>query len=272
VTAATSLVSFLRRNAGEYLLFCFHHAGGGASLFRNWPHLLGPAIQVATVQLPGREASFGESPLTDFDLAVERISTEIKSWADRPYALFGHSLGAILAFEIACRFERGGARPPDCLIFSGHPPPQLSDAMSASNETGAHAMQPASSKLPDEEFLDLLRRYGGTPREILDNSEMLNVFLPILRADFSLAEGYRMRKGTRVACPILVLGGRQDSLAKADELPRWGELTNSGVTVRLFDGGHFFIRSHEAEVCDMIADFLQPHMTWGRRTSRSGTI
>ena len=232
-------------------LFCFHHAGGGATSFRNWPSLLGPAIQVGTVILPGRQTLFRQPPIDDFTLVVTRIWREIQALANRPYALFGHSLGAALAFEVACRLEQHGSRPPACLIVAGRGP------FDPHEQQPGGSGEPASSSLPDAEFVDLLRRIGGTPPEILDNHEMTQLLLPVIRADFRLSESYRWDGRSRSACPILVLGGNDDTFAPPQELALWGDLTTGGTTLRLFEGGHFFISGIETEVCATIAAFVE---------------
>lgn len=244
-----SLVSLAPAEAGGCRLFCIPHAGGGAAVFRNWPRLLGPSVQVGTVLLPGREALRGRRPLVDFAMTVERICSGLQPLTGRPYALFGHSLGAAFAFEVSYRLERRGWRPPSCLIVSGRGALHLPD-----DDVRTFSM------LPDDEFIALLRDMGGTPSEILDNPEMRQFLLPLIRADFRLAESYRWGGLSRVSCPILALGGETDPSVKAEDLAGWGALTTGGVTVRTFDGGHFFFTSREAEVCGAIAAFIAQHV------------
>jgi surfactin synthase thioesterase subunit len=238
------------RDAGRCALFCFHHAGGGGAVFRRWQKLFGAGIEVVPVVLPGREGSFGRAPIKDFTLAVERICAEIEPLTGAPYALFGHSLGAALAFEVACKLERSAPRAPSCIIVSGRGALHVHDG----------AEESSSSTLPDPELVAKLSRYGGTPREIIESPEMLQLFLPIIRADFRLAESYCWDGRSKTTRPLLVLGGMADRFAGAAELERWRELTSGPATIQLFEGGHFFIETHAADTCATIATFLERSM------------
>jgi surfactin synthase thioesterase subunit len=239
-------------------LFCIHHAGGGAAGFRNWPRLVDQWVQIGAITLPGRENLLHERPITDFATAVNRICKEIETLIDRPYALFGHSLGATLAFETACRLGRESLRAPACLIVSGSRAPNLDRGPDQESKTYGRERLP--SNLPDDEFLQLLRNMGGTPVEILNNADMMRIFMPIIRADFRLGESYKWDGLSRCHCPILALGGDIDRDSKPEQLAQWGALTNRGVTVRVFHGGHFFIMKREAEACKVIMEFLERHI------------
>jgi surfactin synthase thioesterase subunit len=241
------IVSLESRDAGRCALFCFHHAGGGGAVFRSWQRLFGPWIEVVPVVLPGRAGSVSRPPITDFTLAVERICAEIEPLTVGPYALFGHSLGAALAFEVACKLERSATRAPSCIIVSGRGAPHVQNADA----------EPPSSTLPDSELVAKLSRFGGTPREIIDSPEMLKLLLPIIRADFRLAESYSWDGRSMTTRPLLVLGGMGDRFAGAAELERWRELTSGPATIRMFEGGHFFIATQAADTCAAITTFLE---------------
>lgn len=250
-----NLISLLPANGSGCRLFCIHHAGGGGANFRRWPQLIGPSIQVGTVVLPGRERLLGLPPFTDFRTAVEQICSELQPLSSKPFALFGHSLGAALAFEITYRLEQQGARSPFCLIVSGRSALHLLDSPSKDSEDG----EGPNSALPESEFISLLQQMGGTPPEILNNPEMLQFLLPVIRADFRLAEDYRWEGQSRIACPLLVLGGNGDQYA--NELAAWRDLTTGEVGMRIFEGGHFFTMSREEEVCQVIANFVKQHFS-----------
>lgn len=239
-------------------LFCLHHAGGGGAGFRRWSGWMSSGIQVAPVVLPGREGLSLVPPFTAFRTAVERIAEAMEPATERPYALFGHSLGAVLAFEIACFLEQKGLQGPRCVVVSGRRAPHLPDE----HHTDPDGSSPSvpSSQLPDAEFSELLRSMGGTPREILGNPEMLAFLLPVIRADFRLAEDYKWDGRAKCRCPLLVLGGTEDTYASLDELNAWAKHTAAETSVLRFDGGHFFISSQEAEVCRAISDFVYRHL------------
>jgi surfactin synthase thioesterase subunit len=273
IRVKSSLISLLPASESTCRLFCIHHAGGSTAVFRNWPGLLGPSVQVGTIALPGREGLFGQPPLTDLEVAVQRVCTDIQRFTDKPYALFGHSLGAVLAFEATCRLERDCPNhPPVCLIVSGRRALNLKNP-SAALYSASDFGERAPSTLPDAEFISLLRRFGGTAPEILNNPEMMELLLPVIRADFSLVENYKWDGQSRTRCSILVLGGTADGSASFEELTQWCTLSRRDVTVQTFDGGHFFISTCEAEACTVIAHFLDRNMRnrmLKHRTNRTG--
>ena len=234
-------------------LFCLHHAGGGGAGFRRWSRMISPDIQVASVVLPGREGLSHVPPFTDFTIAVQRIAEEMQTFTQRPYALFGHSLGAVLAFETACLLERNGLPGPCCVIVSGRRAPHLRD------DPGETDAKP-SSELPEAEFIELLENMGGMPKEILNNPEMLEFLLPVIRADFRLAENYSWDGCSKCACPLMVFGGTEDTYASFDELHAWARHSVAKTSVLRFQGGHFFISSQEAEVCRAISGYLYQHL------------
>jgi medium-chain acyl-[acyl-carrier-protein] hydrolase len=219
-------------------LFCFPYAGGGASAFRSWVNRLPGALEVCLVQLPGRESRIGEPPFTRVDALIEAIVESVVWPEDKPFAFFGHSLGAIVAFELARELRRRCGRLPDRLLVSGARPPHLPDP------------DPPAHLLPDLELLQVLGHLKGTPPEILGNSELMQLLLPTLRADFALYETYAWVSDDPLPCPIAVYGGRDDRKARPELLEGWREHARGPCTVRVFSGGHFFI--HESQ-CDVLA-------------------
>jgi len=227
-------------------LFCFPHAGAGASAFRAWSGTLPAGVDVLAVQAPGREARLAEAPFQHLPPLVAEVAGALGAHGDRPMAFFGHSLGAIVAFEVTRELQRRRRNGPIRLFVSGcrapHRPPRSSPL----------------HRLPDAEFLLELGRMGGTPHEILGEDELMALLLPVLRADFRLSESYLTSTTARVACPISAFGGRDDPEATAEDMAGWALHTTAGFRFRLFPGDHFFIFDGAVGVVDALASDLQP--------------
>lgn len=232
-------------------LIGFPYAGGGPSLFRTWPGELLQGIELCAVHLPGREARMKEPPIGDLRRLVTELVEAIQPSCDRPVALFGHSIGGLLAFECARELRRRFGIEPVHLFVSGCPAPQLSD-------------QDPLCDLPDEEFLQRMRRFNGTPREILDHGEMMELMLPTLRADFSLRETYLHEEERPLNCPISAFGGMADEAVRTEQLEAWKSHTTDGFQLWLFQGDHFFIRTAQSVVVEALTSILQPHLQMQR--------
>jgi medium-chain acyl-[acyl-carrier-protein] hydrolase len=214
-------------------LFCFPYAGGGADIFRRWALNLSPAIEVCAVQLPGRGRRINEPPCTRLLTMVNEIDIPIRAYLDKPFFFFGHSMGAIIAFELARRLRREVGLGPSRLLVSGCRAPQLPNT------------DPKRHQLPDREFLEELEHLNGTPKEVLAHPEMVQYLLPTLRGDFEAIEKYVYSPAPPLTCPISAFGGTDDPEVKAEQLEAWRDQTTSGFTLRMFSGNHFFI--HDAE-------------------------
>lgn len=212
-------------------LFCFPHAGVGASAYRAWPDLLPKAeIGVCPVQLPGRENRLGEPAARDVGQLVDALFSEVADRLDRPFALFGHSLGALVAFEFARLLRDRGAPLPVHLFVSGRIAPQLADPREKLND------------LPDAGLRARLAELGGIPSAVLDDPDLLTLLLPLLRADLAVNENYRYRPGPPLPVPITAFGGARDPKVSAVELRAWAEQTSGQFTDRMLPGGHFFVQ------------------------------
>ncbi|SCF00011.1 Surfactin synthase thioesterase subunit [Micromonospora viridifaciens] len=230
------------------LLFCLPYAGGSAMrVYGRWQQELPDPIQVVPVELAGRGARIVETPLTSVDAITQDVIGTLLDRIDRPYAIFGHSLGALVAFELARRLEHLHGRPASHLFVSGHRAPQL-----------PHPMGQYDYRLPDAEFKERLRELAGTPDEVLAHEELLDLVLPILRADFEAADTYRYRPGPRMSCPMTVCGGTDDPEAPPDTLPDWSALTAGPCEVRVLPGQHFFLHEEQATLLKGIAADLEP--------------
>lgn len=212
-------------------LFCFPYAGGGRSIYRAWGSDLWPGIEVCPVQLPGREDRSREQPFTDLPSLVCELERVLLPYLDVPFALFGHSMGALISFELARLLRRNHALEPAYLFVSGRRAAQIPHS------------GPLFHQLPDSRLVEELRRLNGTPAEALGNARLMRQVLPILRADFTLCETYHHADEEPLACPIAAFGGLRDPMASHEEVAAWGRQTRGVFTLRLFPGDHFFIHS-----------------------------
>jgi medium-chain acyl-[acyl-carrier-protein] hydrolase len=236
--------SWVRRlsagSEGGPRVFCFPYAGGGPGAFRSWSRLLDPKVGLYAIQLPGRESRIGEPPLASLPPIVEQLTPvladEVGGAAAFPYAFFGHSLGALVAFAVCRDFHRDGIRLPDKLVVSGARAPHLPQR------------RPPIHALPEPEFIDELRRLEGTPEEALANAELMELLIPMLRADSAVSETYEHEERPPLPCPIVAFGGQDDEDVTVDDVLAWGMHTSSGFEHRIFPGGHFFVDAHEEDV------------------------
>ena len=210
-------------------LFCLPHAGGGASAFRLWAAGLPPYVQLCPILLPGRETRRSEAAFTDLATLSDALAAQLGPWLDLPYAVFGHSMGSLLAFEWVRRIQRDKLPMPKWLFLSGRRAPD--------SPVDAQFLHP----LPDHEFVqELTRIYQGIPLEILRDPELMEVFLPVLRADISVVESYRFQSSEPLECPLTVFAGSQDSSVTWNELLAWKRQTSRRFAMQLVPGGHFY--------------------------------
>ena len=244
-TAVTAWLPY-RRPGGrpEIRLLCFPHAGGAASAFRSWGKHLSPEIEVCAVQLPGRETRLQEEPHREMAPLLDALTRDLAPLFDEPFALFGHSLGGLIAFELARRLAGERRVLPARLFVSAFRAPHLP------NRLGPFA------HLPDDAFAPAMRDLGTTPDEVFDSPELLEIVLPILRADFTLAERYAFDDDTPLDCDISVLGGTEDALVLPEELMAWSRHTRRRCATCLFPGGHFYVDSARVSVLQTIRPAL----------------
>ena len=220
---------------GATRLFCLPHAGAGASAYWEWVQLLAPEIEVIPVQLPGRESRYKEPARRSvFELAAELIEP-VTDRAGLDFALFGHSMGALLAYELARTLTARGT-PPRQLFVSGHRAPQLP------------LRRAAAHLLPDPELVAVIEELGGTSPEVLAEPQLVRLMLPLMRADFEICETYRHPHEDPMPVPITALGGRADPSVSVGELRAWRNLTSAGFEAEIFPGGHFYLHPERDEV------------------------
>ncbi|WP_433963555.1 alpha/beta fold hydrolase [Tunturiibacter psychrotolerans] len=220
-------------------------AGRGAALYRGWPEFSGSEMELCAIQLPGRESRLREAPFIRMSDAVERAAEALEPQLDLPYVLFGHSMGAILCFELARLLRSRYGVGPIHLFVSARRAPQFADP------------QPPLHLLRDARFIaEINRRYNGLPREVLANTELMELLLPMLRADVQMIETYAYEPGLPLDCPITAFGGVEDSGLRIEDLEGWRAHTNSRFETKLFLGDHFFVQSAPKEVLEAISRSL----------------
>jgi medium-chain acyl-[acyl-carrier-protein] hydrolase len=225
-------------------LFCLPYAGGGTLIFRNWPDLLPADIKVCPIRLPGRENRIGTAPFRRISDLTDALICDLVPFLDRPYAVFGHSMGALLGFEMVRTLRRREAPLPRRLLVSGCWAPQ------------APFPHNPLHTLPRNEFIARLREYGGTPEAVLDHAELMDLFIPVLRADFEMVETYAYTPEKPLECPISAFGGEWDERVSQEDLADWAEQTESDFKLSLFPGDHFFLHGREAALAKEIARVL----------------
>ena len=219
-----------RLEGSRIRLFCLPHAGSGTAAFNSWKRSLPPFVELCPILLPGREVRLDEASYSNSDLLIHNMTDALIGWLDKPYAIFGHSMGALLAFELAQNLRAKGLREPSYLFLSG----RIASHLSQSHQPIHH--------LPHDEFIaELEARYGGLPQEILQDPEMLEFFLPILRTDLTLIETHRHRDRPPLACPMMVSAGTHDVTVSTESLAAWKNHTSGDFEVHRLAGGHFYI-------------------------------
>jgi medium-chain acyl-[acyl-carrier-protein] hydrolase len=223
---------------GRLLLYCFPPAGGGSTFFRSWMESSARAVQICPVQLPGREHRMMEQPFSQLRPLVQALAQVIRP--QQPFAFFGHSMGALISFELAREFRRLGLPSPLRLFVSAAPAPQL-------------PLKPPRYLLADCEFVAELRALGGTSELILKDAELLRYFMPMLRADFQVVDTYDYLPEEPLDCPIHVFGGEKDLEVPMYQLLAWREQTRAGFRSQIYPGDHFYLQAIWGKLFEVIS-------------------
>lgn len=226
-------------------LFCFPYAGGSNLIFRTWGKALGPAIAVCPAHLPGRERRLTEKPYTSLQTLVAAAAEAIKPHLDLPFAFFGHSMGALISFELARHLRRLDLPPPTHLFLSGRAAPQLG------------VRESVTYNLPNKEFAEELRRLNGTPPEVLEHQELMALMIPLLRADFEVCQTYRYTQEPPLDCPITAFGGLSDHEVSGELVGAWREQTTRSFRLCMVPGDHFFVNSAQELILGIISPELR---------------
>ncbi|WP_280403518.1 thioesterase II family protein [Nocardia brasiliensis] len=226
----------------QLFLACLPFAGSGAGFFRDWEKLDIPEVTVLPVQLPGREERFPDDPFTEVADAVAELTPKILADADdhAPIALFGHSLGAVLAYEIARELERIGHPGMRHLFVSGSPGPH-------------NGRTERATGLADAEFLAGVQRFAGYRHAAFDDPELVEVLLPVLRADVQMHENYRATSTEPLSVPITALRGERDELVSREQAEQWTTVTRGRFTYRELPGGHMYLVDEPEQLLRLIA-------------------
>ena len=226
-------------------LFCFAYAGGGASIFHTWADHLPSDIETTGIQMPGLESRVMEPPVESISMVVEMLLPEIYPKLDKPFVLFGHSLGAFIGFEITRTLKDQYGLQPLHMFAAGIRAPQILNRNSTIYD------------LPETDFLEKLQhRYSGIPEEILENPDILHLVLPGLRASLKMYECYKYMEGDPLDCPITVFGGLQDNSVSRKELEAWRHQTNRSFSLQMLPGSHFFINSEQEHFLQTLSSDL----------------
>jgi medium-chain acyl-[acyl-carrier-protein] hydrolase len=241
-------------------LYCFPYAGGSASVFASWARALSPQIVVIGVEMPGHGARFEELPLEKVeDMAAEAAAAIAAAGNEGPFAFYGHSLGAIVAFETvrllqASTLEVPAAGAPMHLLVGATRAPHLPRIV------------PPISHLPKQEFLDAVQqRYGGLPAVLFEEPELLELVLPALRADFKAYEAYKYASSDQVQCPISAFHGTKDEVVRAAAVGEWSRATDGSFALQTVEGDHFFLNTNREP---MLARIRQAFADYGRGANR----
>ncbi|QNS09264.1 thioesterase II family protein [Streptomyces xanthii] len=225
-------------------LFCLPYCGASAGVYLPWRDRLAPHLTVTPLELPGRGSRLGKDPCSGMETLLHDLVPTVARLCDRPFALFGHGLGALLAYEIAARLEWDHELVAERLYVSGQAAPHLP------------VRQDPLTGLPDDAFLAAAARHPGVHPAVLGDPALARLQLPVLRADFALAESYEEGLDNSVHAPLTATAGLDDPTVLGDELSAWRAYTHRSFRVRRFAGGHFHWRTREQPLLDMFVEDL----------------
>ena len=240
------VIRFRTSQAARFRLFCFPFAGGAASAFNAWHERLPDWVDICAVQYPGRETRWNEPPFSESSALAAAILDGIKSqMEDLPYAFFGHSLGSLMSFEVARLLVESGLPEPVRLFLSARRAPPF------------RPHPPEMTGLPDSEFKKNLSELNGTPSAVLENTELMALLMPALRADFSLDENYRYQDGPVLHQRFTIYGGVEDFRVPEEQLRAWRDFTKGESSTRIFPGDHFYLKDPHSPLYPALSQELQ---------------
>jgi medium-chain acyl-[acyl-carrier-protein] hydrolase len=225
-------------------MFCFPFAGGGASIYRGWGKLFGSTVEVCPIQLPGRENRFSEPAFKEVQTLAQALASQLQLYSDKPFVMYGHSMGALVAFELTRVLQANGMAMPEALILGAH--------------RAAHLPRTRETlyNLDDKTFIERLQRFGGFPEEVLASADLLQFLMPTLKADFTLCDTYVYTEQEPLNCPIHIFSGAADPEAPPAVMEDWRQHSSVDAHMHVFQAGHFFIRSDLDSVVDTLKTIL----------------
>ncbi|MFY9074805.1 thioesterase domain-containing protein [Malaciobacter mytili] len=237
-------VQFESKQNVNLRLFCLPYAGGSASIYRLWQQKMPENIQVCKIQLPGRENRINEQAIDSMEVLIQILVKQLLSYFDKPFVLFGHSMGAMIVYELARYLTNYTSYTPLHIFVSACRTPNIAEL-----KTTYH--------LPNDEFINSLRQRGGTNEILLNNKEYMQMIEPTLRADLKLIEQWHHNDIDKLNCPITIFGGLNDTLVSPFILKQWRQYTNNVFKLKLFKGGHFFINDPSVNIASIVANTLK---------------
>jgi len=232
--------TFKSNPKAQIRLFCFHHSGGSASSYYRWVEHLSPSIELTAIQFPGREDRFSEPFINRLEDIISQLSEGFNAHKDKPFFVFGHSLGALVGFEFVNAIRQHYSIIPRYLVVSAARAPHLI------------YKRPSLSQLDDESLTKKLKEYNGIDQNIINNDDLLSLFLPIIRNDFQLLEDYKYKSSEPLLCDILALSGSDDQTVNCEDIHAWSSYTKNNFHYLSFSGKHFFLKNHQPTILQII--------------------
>jgi medium-chain acyl-[acyl-carrier-protein] hydrolase len=237
--------SMWRNSNAELRMFCFPYAGGSAQIFSSWWRSLPNFVQVVPVQLPGRGNRISETPWRKIDQLADAIAEDLLPvFEEKPFVFFGHSMGATLGFEVVRRLTGRNQVIPEFLLISGRRAPHIPDD------------DPPTYALPKDEFIKELKRLNGTPDEVIQSKELMELMEPMLRADFEAVQTYEYAPSPPLEIPFFVMGGVDDLEVTREHLEGWRTHTTGSFSLHMFPGDHFFLHPQKETLLRYISQVL----------------
>lgn len=234
----------VKRLHAKINLFCLPYAGGSARIYQSWSEYLPEFVEVVAIELPGRGRRMQEPAFDSMKALVQELSGALHSQIEKPYVVLGHSMGSRIGLNALYELHRSGCPLPLHFIASGSAPPHITKERKKIH------------KLSDDELIKELQSYDGTPEEVINNKELMEIYLPLLRADFAVAEEESTPNLSQLNCNATVFGGTNDSNVSKEDCLAWQEYFSPPIEVSIFEGGHFFIESARNEVIEKVSRII----------------